>query len=186
MAAMPDSPPYLGPLRDGFTFNLSPWGLAAPFRYYAACLQNMEVLRRANLYKPRWAVFPDDINEPIPAYETVDYEFSITAGSYLWGYSFFQFNENLEPVSPSGMLVQIVEACSGIELTQDYVLGNGYSGFQSVSDPRGRPNPQILTSPRLILEPGKVTMSLSNKLDEDTNCQLMLFFAEPMLMLGEV
>lgn len=184
--AMPDQPPDNSPLRDGFTYNLSPFARATPFRYYAAALQNLEVLRRANLYRPRWYVFPDDINQPLPAYETLEYQISVTAGSYLWGYNFTELDSDQDATTPSNILIQVTEACTGIELFQDFVGGLALSQYQASADQRGKPNPQILSTPRLVLEPGLVNLELSNRAATTTYCQLLLLFAEPMIMLGEV
>lgn len=168
---------------DGFSFNtMLIWQYC---RYFPNALAQLDVLRRAVNYRTRWWVIPDDIDQPIQPYDTLYFQCEVSGGSYLWGYNFTSVSAtdpNGAPVATvaSDILIQVVDACTGIPLFQDFSNGGGCStNFTS------RMLPILLTQPRLILEPGLVNVEISNRTANTINCQLLLHFAESCKLIDE-
>ena len=168
---------------DGFSYNTS--FLWLQNRYFPNALAQLDVLRRASNYRTRWWCIPDDIDQPIQPYDTLYFQCEVSSGSYLWGYHF----SSVSAVNPAGgpaettaadILIQVVDACTGIPLFQDFANGGAaHSNFTA------RMLPILLTQPRLILEPGLVNVELSNRTKNTINCQLLLHFAESCKLIDE-
>lgn len=170
---------------DGFALN--PYIRPLQDRYDIAALQQMEILRRANLYRARWWVLPDDFDQPIPAYDTFEYQIQIMAGAYLWGLMYTEFSGiTFTQTAGTNGILQITDACTGVQLWSEYASGNGYTFFRSTPDPRGGVIPHILTQSRLILEPGLINVEISNRSNANLRCQLLLFFAEPCVLITDL
>jgi hypothetical protein len=178
-------PPETSPLMDGFLYNPA-LRFATPYDYYPTALGGLEILRRTALYRPRWYVIPDSINQPIAAYDTLEYQVSLTAGSYLWGYQFTQLvleQSTFVVVAGDDMLVQITDACTGIPLFSDFVIDFGL--LVPSGNALGRPIPNLLPAPRLVLEPGLLNVEIANRSSGSITCQLLLLTAEPCTVMGE-
>jgi len=142
-------------------------------------------LRRANNYRARWWVVPDDQNQPIEPYDTLYYQVGMAEGTYFYGYSF----ATLSALDPDGapiattatdILVEMVDSCTGVPLFMDFVDGNNVH-----SDNSAACQPILVTQPRLLLEPGLVNVQLSNKTGNTITCQILLHFAEPCRLVTE-
>jgi hypothetical protein len=168
---------------DGFSWNSNL--LYTQPRFWPNALAQLDVLRRAANYRARWFVFPQDIDQPIQPYDTYYDQLEVNGGSYLFGYNFACISAtdpNGDPVdtTPSDLLIQAEDSCTGIPLFLDYANANGNAAnFQS------RCLPILLSQPRLILDPGLVTASISNRTKNTITCQLLLHFAEPCKIIDE-
>ena len=181
--AQPEQTVTLAQVVDGFTYNTQL--LYLPNRYFPNALAQLDILRRAANYRPRWFCVPDDIDQPIQPYDTLYYQIEMAANSYLWGYSF----ASISAVPPGGgsiattaadLLIQAVDSCTGVPLFQDFANGGGnHSNFSS------RALPIILTQPKLILNPGLVNVEISNRTPNTITCQLLLHFAERCRIITE-
>jgi hypothetical protein len=169
---------------DGFSYNTQL--LYLPERYFPNALAEMDILRRANNYRPRWFCIPDDLDQPIQPYDTLYYQgVEVADGSYLWGYEF----ASISAVPPAGgtiattaadICIQATDACTGVPLFQDFANGAGCnSNFSS------RAVPILLSRPRLILTPGLVNVEIANRTANTITCQLLLLFAEPCRLIEE-
>jgi hypothetical protein len=176
---MPDP----SPIMDGFTYNLNIRHTA--MNYYPLALDQLEVIRRANLMRPRWYVVPTDQDQPVAAYDTVQYQTSVTPGSYLWAVTVIVYDGAYNPVVGTDILLQVTDACSGVSLFNDFVTGSGLQTEPNAPNNLGYPVPQLLSSPRLILEPGLVSVEVANRSGSSVTAQTVLYFAEPCLMTGE-
>jgi hypothetical protein len=170
---------------DGFSLNLNIRYL--PYHYPAACLTQSEVLRRANLYRARWIVMPDDANTPIAAYDTFEGQVKVVPGAYLWGFQLNQFDAALALVAATDSIIQVTDACTGVPLFSDYSSGSGFSNFSAAVgvDAHGGIAPHLLTQPRLIMEPGLLNIEIANRAVTTLRCQLLLCFAEPCVVLED-
>lgn len=163
---------------DGFLFNPSIryW----PEQYMAGALAQMDTLRRANTYRPRAYAIPDDFNQPIPAYGTLEYQIKVAGGSYLWGMQFRQYSAAYAEQAPTNIVVQVTEACTGIAVSQEFYWPTGISEFSAAPGLLGGiPMPFVLPQPRLFVSPGDINVELSNLAAAQQLCQLTLYFAEP-------
>lgn len=168
---------------DGFTFNTSLQYL--PVRFFPNALAQLDILRRAENYRARWFVVPDDLDQPIQPFDTFYYQINVAQGSYLWGYSFSTISAtdpNGAPVETTAkdILIQIVDSCTGVPLGVDF-----WNGGASHSSAAARLTPTLLTQPRLILEPGLCNVELSNRTANTITCQILLHFAEPCRVVDE-
>ena len=166
---------------DGFTLN--PNIRYYPNQFFPGALSQMDVLRRANLYRPRWFVIPDDYNQPIPAYGTLEYQIKCGPESYLWGYRFVQVDSEFVEVAPSNIYIKLTDSCTGIPLFSEFVGGAHASFYQTTSVPTLIQAPYLLTQPRLILEPGLVNVEMSSTSSAAVYCQLAVLIAEPCTMM---
>jgi hypothetical protein len=170
---------------DGFTLN--PATRYWPGQFFPGALAQMEILRRANLYRPRWFVVPDDFNQPIPPYGTLEYQIKVGPASYLWGYRFVNLGPppEREELAPADIYIQITDSCTGIGLFSEFVNGSASALYQTAPQRRGAQFPYLLPQPRLILEPGLVNVEMSSTSAEEVTCQLTLLFAEPCSIVDE-
>jgi hypothetical protein len=165
---------------DGFTLN--PSIRYSPYRYYASALAQLDILRRSNTYRAKLHVFPADRTDtPIPPYETREYQMRVTPNSYVWGLICNQFAVGDQRVPyatiPSTFLFQITDSCSGVPLFEDFAAAEAYTTL--AGDNRNMMFPHLLPQPRLVLDPGLVTVEVANKDATNLYCQVVLFTAEP-------
>lgn len=163
---------------DAFTLN--PSIRYRPGYYMPLALASLDVLRRANTWRPKLHTLPDDINMPIPAFETLEYQVRVVPGSYLWALVLNQYNDAWASVNAADVWCQITDSCNGIPLFDDFISARSHSTLQNVAtDARNAMLPHLLTQPRLILEPGLLNVELANTATVARRCQLVLFTAEP-------
>jgi hypothetical protein len=165
---------------DGFTLN--PAIRYRPGYYMASALASMDVLRRANTYRPKWYVLPDDEHTPIPAYQTLEYQLRVTPRSYVWGMMINQFSvaAPFTQLNADDIWVEITDTCNGIPFFSDFVRGRGFQSLQNVAtDERNAMLPYLFTQPRLILEPGLLAVEMANTAAVAIRPQVILFSAEP-------
>ena len=162
---------------DGFVLN--PYTVLKPYDYYPGALGQLGALRRANTYRARIYAVPDDFNQPLQAYETLEYNVKVTGGSYLWGLRFVQYSPVWTQQAPANVVVQLTEACTGIELYREFSTTGGLAFYTAATQGRGFHLPHILTQPRLLLDPGEITVELCNLSGSVQYCQLLLHTAEP-------
>jgi hypothetical protein len=171
---------------DGFLYNPSIryW----PGQYMAGALAQMDTLRRANTYRPRAYAVPDDFNQPLPAYGTLEYQIKVAGGSYLWGMQFRQYSAAYAEQAPTSIVIQVTEACTGIPVCQEFYWPRGISEYSTAGLEGGIPMPFVLPQPRLFTAPGDINLELSNLSGSAQYCQLTLYFAEPceMVEVGHV
>lgn len=172
--------PGLPSIIDAFTLN--PAIRYRPGYYMANALGSLDVLRRANTYRPRWYIIPDDENSTIPAYQTLEYQLRVTPRSYIWAMILNRFNlvAPFAQINSDDVWVQITDSCNGIPFFSDFVQGRGFQTLQAtLTDQRNAMLPHLFTQPRLILEPGLVAVELANTAAVAIRPQLILFSAEP-------
>jgi hypothetical protein len=165
---------------DGFTLN--PAIRYRPGYYMANSLGSLDVLRRANTYRPKWYVAPPDEDSTIPAYQTIQYQFRLNPRSYVWGIIVNQFGvvAPFAQIDADDVWVQITDSCTGIALFSDFVRGKAFQTLQATpADERNAMLPYLLTQPRLVLEPGLLNVELANTSSGIIRPQLVLFTAEP-------
>lgn len=174
------------PIIDGFTYSASQVYL--PTSYRPSALAQMEVLRRANVYRPRQWCVPETLEEPIVAYSQMEYQVRTQPGALLWGLSFTALPATYtpdgggEPVTIEDptpyMHIMITNACTETQLFSDYVKGNQ---LKPSTDNNSR-HPLVLPQPLLVLDPALVDVEIYNSSPADVTCQLVLFFAEPKIL----
>jgi hypothetical protein len=166
---------------DGFTLN--PTIRYRPGYYMASALGSMDVLRRANTYRPKWYTLPDDEHATIPAYQTLEYQLRVTPRSYVWALMANQFGLKVAPFAQQNsddIWVEITDTCNGIPFFADFVRGRGFQSLQAtVNDQRNAMLPYLFTQPRLILEPGLLAVEIANTAAVAVRPQVILFTAEP-------
>lgn len=166
---------------DGFTLN--PSIRYRPGWFYGMALGQLDIIRRANTYRPKIYVLPDEYNQPIPAYETREFQVRVTPNSYVWGLLANQFTPSGVPkyskTQPT-YCVKITDSCTGIGFFEDFVGALAFSGEQAtLGDYRNMMLPHLLTQPRLIMAPGLLAVEIANPDATDLTCQLLIFTAEP-------
>jgi hypothetical protein len=141
-------------------------------------MADMEVLRLARGYRTRHYIVPETGENPVLAYNQLEYQVRVEPGSYFWGLSFSApaaINGDLEDAEQY-FHIQITDACTETALFSDYVRGTTLTpqleaGFRH----------PMLIEPRLVGNPGQLNVEIYNRYSADLLCQLVLFIAEPML-----
>lgn len=161
-------------LVDGFLYSASM--LYLPTTYRASALANMEVLRKARGYRTRWYLSPEDLENPVPAYSQLEYQIQCQPGSYVWGVTFSApFNEvNRDTDSATFITVQVTDDCTETKFFSDYTKG---VQFEPVSGSAHR-HPTLIM-PRIVGQPGTLSVELYNSAAVNIRCQLALLLAEP-------
>ena len=170
---------------DGFAMSNSQ--LLVPTSYRALILGQMDVLRRASAFRPRHYIVPDSLEEPIAAYDQIEYQVSTQPGSYVWGLSFAMYASEVDSDLSPLVHVQITDVCTETPFFSDYPRGInfltdptliGLSGQFSTGTFRA---PHLLSQPRIIGDPAKLDVEIYNSNSVSVHCQLVLFVAEPCL-----
>lgn len=150
---------------DGFTYNTNYRMLAGYFP--TAMLEQLEAIRTANIYQPRYYVVPEDVNAQVPAYGSHEYQVNMPSGSIIWGYTFF---------NASGLFsFNLFDAATG-RVASDSILAAGTS--KSVWE-----GPCFLPCPYFVHDPGLIAVeigSLSSVASTSTTLQLVLLTLEPV------
>lgn len=178
------------PILDGFTYSASMLYLSTTYR--ASALAQMEVLRRAKGYRARWYLVPDDLHDPIPAYDQIEQQINVPPGSYLWGIAFSIPTELNDSLVTTVCHIQVTDACTETALFSDYVNHFNVQSLNPAVGAMNRRNPMLLAQPALIGQPGLVDVEIYNGSTDGgvasigqapagvaLNCQLALLFAEP-------
>lgn len=170
-------------IQDGFALNA---GIRMqPYRYVDACIAQLNVLRRANLYRCRIIVLPDAQDLIIPAYETFEYQMEVNPGAYLWALQYTEYEgESYVQIAPANGLIRVTDACTGISLINDFAFGAAFDSHStSPANTRGKLLQFPLTVPRMIPTPGQVNVEIANQDTSSLRCQLLLYFAEPCAVI---
>jgi hypothetical protein len=163
------------PVVDGFVNSASL--LYLPTTYRASALAQMEVLRKAKGYRTRWYLVPEDLEEPVKAFSQLEYQVRLQPGSYVWGLTFSApFDETgLYAAIPSKFItVRITDDCTETSFFSDYA-----KGVQLEPVPGTAKRHPMLITPRLVGEPGTLSVEIYNSADVDIRCQLAILVAEP-------
>ena len=169
---------YDPPVVDGFVYSLSLLYLSTSYR--PSALASMEILRRAKGYRCREYLVPDNLLNPIPAFGQVEQQINTIPGSYLWGLT-FSAPFNLAGTGDDAVYIyyRITDACTETPLFSDYALNQMEAVQSSNANGWNRRNPAIMSTPRLIGEPGLLNVEVYNKASVAITCQLALLMAEP-------
>jgi len=168
------SPGQEPPIIDGFVYSASLLYLPTTFR--ASVYSQMEVLRRARGFRSRDYLVPEDIIQPVKAFSQVEYQVQAQPGSYVWGLMFTAPDSlNVVANSEKFIHIQITDNCTETPFFSDYRRGNT---LKPVTGPGSR-NPELLTQPRLLGEPGTLNVEVYNNSANDVFCQLVILTAEP-------
>jgi hypothetical protein len=169
---------------DGFTYNTR---IPNASLFYQLALSQLESLRRANGYRPRWFGVPTSDDRPIPAFETVEYQVKVQAGSYLWGLQFSAETSD-EDYTEIVNSFRIVDACTELPLQDKPALtlavANGYFGTPALYEQNTlgqNLGVTLLAEPYLINEPGTLNVEVTNGGSVSSQCQLLLLVAEPCI-----
>lgn len=160
---------------DGFLYSGSM--LMLPSTYRANVIAQMEVLRLAKGYRPRWYPVPELGAQSIPAYSQYEKQVRVQPGGYLWALSLSAPFNDTDDDDPAYLDIQITDACTRTKLFSDYIHG---SSLVTSTTEAGRRAPMILT-PRLITEPSHFNVEIYNRASVAIQCQLVLLMSEPIL-----
>lgn len=165
----------LRPKVDGFSYNVN--NLLVPNRFFPFAIGQLDLLRRARNFRARWWVVPPRLGDLIPAFDTFQYQCDVANGSRLYGLMF----SAIAPSTINDWAVSIVDSCTGVPLFNDFAVAQTIAGSFATGNV-----PVLLTQPRLILDPGLVSVEIANRSANDRACQLLLMFAEPCEVIEEV
>lgn len=168
MAALPN-------IVDGFTLNTGL--LYLPNRFFPNALAQLDILRRANNLRPRWFTVPQESDQPIQPYDTLQYQIDLNPGSYVWALNFTELGRDSGSYDLS---VQITDSCTEITFFSDFKNANGLHSNNAVGL-----FPVLCTQPRIILEPGRLNVEIANQGGSARTCQLLIHAAEPCMLIDE-
>lgn len=159
-------------------FDLNPNILELPARFPYMALSRLAFIRENPAdWRPRMHVIPDDRGIVLEAYGGQHMQqFSVAAGSILWGYHFAA----LTPGSAlNDFTIQVSFDDEQESLFRYPVFGsalatNGTSGVR----------PVLLSEPKEIRGSGSLSVKIANRADADRQCQLILCCAEPWHVMG--
>jgi hypothetical protein len=169
---------------DGFSYN--PNLLYLPCRFWPNALAQLDPLRRAKNYRPRWIVVPES-GEAIDAYDTFFFQFQVPEGCILWGYNFNSAGVARLDRPPANFNLKLTDSCTGVQLFQDYANGGGLSAGVGGGSANSNTKcvPILLSQPRVIIGSGKIDAAIENSSTAAATCQWLLHFAEPCAMIDE-
>lgn len=174
--AAPVVPGGLPEIVDGFLYdlNLGYW----TERWEPLALAAMEMWRRAKSYRARWYVSPVDGWDVISAYQTAEEQLRVVPGTYILGWTACARNAAGAFITPDTMLVRIVEGATRIPLTDDFVNAAPWNESRGI--------PALLSTPRLVLEPGYINVEIANAGSTNlSEAQILIFCMEPCVLIHE-
>lgn len=149
-------------------FDVCPqYSRSYPGRYSSTAIGQLEGLRgSASMWEPRFACVPNDSNVSIPARRTYEGSISLPAGSIIWGI-------RATSQQTDGVRLQVTDA------------GTGERWFAQPM--RVDPDPAdlipnqlfILPEPRLVADPGLLTVQVTNLATAANSVQVVLYYAAP-------
>ena len=161
----------VGPIIDGFIFNTL---LRDNMTYLAQTLPSFEALRRANRYRTRWLMIPQDPLTGVPVFDEYTLQCAVTPGSIYWAMMFVnQFGG-----TGTGPLysVQISDGCTGEELLSEFM---GTQNFPTAQMGNQLPLPY----PLIIGQPGLINVRIASQqttVAGQQQVQLILCGAQPI------
>lgn len=152
---------------DGFTLDTRV--RIMPMLAPALCLGQIDTLRRARNYRPRWFSTPHNSDSGMPtlgARASYEEQIQLEPGSWWWGW---------KVNNPAVLAFQVTEEETGRKFCVD---------LQTPSYLTQAPNtwfcPNLLASPWLILSPGLLNLEVHSTSNSQQTVQLVLMFAEPV------
>ena len=156
-------------ITDGFSLDSKILPLL--YQYRTAALSQLEVLRRSQGFQAQWIVVPEESAETLAAYDQLEYQATITPGSWVWGVS---FKATLAGANrPETAHVHIEDEGTRLYWESDYVVGNALSLFGRDADDRGK-MPAMFPQPIPVTPPGKLNVKISNENSSSIQVQLVL------------
>lgn len=154
---------------DGFSLDSKILPLL--YQYRTAALSQMEVLRKAGGFQCQWLVAPQESAEVIPAYGQVEYQATITPGSWIWGYSFKGTVSG--SAQPETLHISVEDEGTRQSYESDYEVGNAYTLFNRAADDKGK-MPAIFCQPIPVTPPGRINIKIANENAVSASAQLVL------------
>lgn len=172
------------PIIDGFTYNSRVMHVSS---YYHSAVAQLEGLRRANGFRPRWFGVPTSDQIPIPPFGSVEYQVVVQPGAYLWALNFWAETATPNTATQLFNSFRIVDACTELPIMDRPGLGALVSN-NSVVGPTGTVatlgqnfGQTLLPQPYLINAPGSLNVEVTNGGPTSSHCQLLLCIAEPSI-----
>ena len=168
------------PIVDGFTHSIST--LLLPTTYRALTLAQWEILRRSSNYQWRVWSGPSTQQNPVPAYEQVEYQVAMREGTYIWGWYISLLPVGMgNIVDPTKVFIQVIDMACGLPILSDYQISAAMYNSSTGSRPFNR-YPYLMPQPYLVGSNGQVLFEVYNSLSFAVQVQLALFCAQPKLM----
>lgn len=121
-------------------------------------------------YRPAWHVVPDRGNTAVIGAGKFRAQVTVPVGTYLWGLGAYS-------ASPDGFLCQITDLGTGTPLFNAPISWKAITGQAAVS---GITFPLfIFHRPRLVIEPGLLSVEVQNNSASSNEIQLVLLAAQP-------
>ncbi len=156
---------------DGFSYDQKLLPVLYHFRTQAVA--QMAVLRQANGFQMQWLVAPDDDRRSLPAYQTIEFQQSVTPGSWIWGFNVTAIAAGAN--TPVNLSISIEDEGSGQKWFSDFLRGNEFA-LQRIAGDTGQA-PGLLPQPFPILDPGRLNIVFANNTTVAINVQLVLNIA---------
>ncbi len=157
---------------DSLNRDLYPqWRNPDVLRYHAAVIDAAEAMRKANGYEPQLYTVPDDSNIVLAAQQPFEGRISLLALSLVWAIS-------ASSSAPAGFTIQITDLGTQSRWFSGKVRNGNLSGVgqnaQGITFPL-----YILPCPRIIVDPGLLSVSIENLAAAQNTVQVVLHVAEP-------
>lgn len=138
-----------------------------PQRYSSIAIAQLDLMRdSAALWVPRFAAVPDDSNVSIPARRTWEGSLSLPPGSIVWA-----IKASSQDVA--GVRLQVTDVGTGERWFAQPVRIDPVSGDAIPNQP------WILPEPRLLADPGLLTVQVSNLAAVANSAQVVIYYATP-------
>jgi len=156
---------------DGFTYR--PDLVYNPSSPFIMGVGQLDTLRRAANYRPRWYTLPEEKNLPIAAFDTSREQIHLIPGSLIWGMMMTDGIDEAPPAvapppTPSVNQFRIFDEQASIAFQSDFRC---FLTNQGVI---------VLAEPLLIVGDGLLNVEITNVSPHNANSpQLVLLVAEP-------
>lgn len=181
------------PIVDGFCY--AGRLMDSPYLYQAGSVANLEALRLAGGYVPRIYAAPDITAPPLGNFANTTQQLRLVEGTYVWAISLGCYiNDNIGPPftfdrnfpATNQYFIDVRDEATGVPIFSDWVSESDLfvpvEDFGLVRNFFSYLAPFPLSNPRPIMNPGVVTIQISNSQSNSAASvqpQVVLYCAEP-------
>ena len=139
-------------------------------RYHTRALAALRALTAEGGFRPNAYPMPDEPNQTLPAGAPIEIKLSLPVGSWLWAFA-------ATASDSAGFETQVIDLREGAPLwgtPADWRNVSGQGTTEGITFPLW-----ILPAPRLVIEPGLLSVKLRNLATVANTVQLVAFVIEP-------
>lgn len=175
MLSRPDRDVLAYPILDGWTFRKDN---RCDLKFQSLAIENYEPVRRATgLRQKQWLVPTDVLTNPIPAFDSYEYQLDVGIGAVIWGWCWVGPTDQIDENGFATMAWQVRDACDDQAFFEEPITREFI--FSGVNAQAPYPQVNLLARPWIVGRPGLLNVTITSMYPVDQQGQLILFGGVP-------